>query len=50
MTTDDELRAAHEQARVGDAYLESLLEVFRGATLPDTVDRGALVASTSTRK
>jgi hypothetical protein len=45
MTTDDDLRANHERARVADAYLEQLLGVFREATLPDTVDRGALVAS-----
>lgn len=45
MTTDDELRAAHEQARVSDAYLEGLFEVFRGATRPNTLDRGALIAS-----
>ncbi len=44
MTTDDDLRAAHERARVSDAYLERLLAGFRHATLSDTVGRGALVA------
>jgi hypothetical protein len=45
MTTDDDLRAAHERARVSDAYLEGLLEVFRVATLPNTLGRGALLVA-----